>query len=102
MRRPASEFRPFAPRARRTIVAILLTFALVSALSAALSIWTTGHSRHRATLLEVAARQRTLAERYVAEVELARNGQQADPGRCNSWLSGCPADLICCGCARCC
>ncbi len=29
MRRPASEFRPFAPRARRTIVAILLTFALV-------------------------------------------------------------------------
>ena len=94
MRRPASEFRPFAPRARRTIVAILLTFALVSALSAALSIWTTGHSRHRATLLEVAARQRTLAERYVAEVELARNGQQADPGRTAALLAASARALL--------
>ena len=94
MRRPASEFRPFAPRARRTIVAILLTFALVSALSAALSIWTTGHSRHRATLLEVAARQRTLAERYVAEVELVRNGQQADPGRTAALLAASARALL--------
>src|SRR5690349_18973034 len=75
------ELQPFAPRTRGTILAILVTFALVSALSAALSIWTTGHSQHRASLLEVAARQRTLAERYVADVELVRVGQEANPSR---------------------
>ncbi len=64
-------FRPFAPRARRTIVAIFLTFALVSTASAAISIWATGRSKNRATVIEVAARQRTLAERYVAELLLA-------------------------------
>ena len=63
------------------MVGILLTFALFSAVSVSLSIWATSRSRHRASVLEVAARQRTLAERYVQEVLLARAGARADPAR---------------------
>ena len=72
-------FRPFATRGRRTIVGILATFALFSALTVTVSIWATSGSQHRASVLEVAARQRTLAERYVKEVLLARAGAQTDP-----------------------
>src|SRR5207244_48314 len=79
--------QPLAMRARGTIVAILLTFALVSALSAALSIWTTERSKNRAGLVEVAARQRTLAERYVADVEPVQAGKEANPGRTASLLA---------------
>ena len=61
-------FRPFAMRSRRTVIAIVVTMALVSALSAFLSIQAASHSRHRATVIEIAGRQRTLAERYVQEV----------------------------------
>ena len=43
-------------------------FALFSALSVGLSIRATSRSHHRATVVEVAGRQRTLAERYVREV----------------------------------
>ena len=79
MLRRRSVFRPFAARGRHTIAAIILTFALISAVSITLSIWATGRSKHRATLVEVAARQRTLAERYVKDVLLARNGARSDP-----------------------
>ena len=72
-------FRPFATRGRRTIVGILATFALFSTLTVTVSIWATSGSQHRASVLEVAARQRTLAERYVQEIVLARAGAQADP-----------------------
>jgi PAS domain S-box-containing protein len=89
-----SEFRPFAIRARGTIVAIFVTFALVSALSAALSIWTTGHSKNRATLVQVAARQRTLAERYVSEVQLVRSGRKAAPARAASLLAASAQALL--------
>ena len=74
--RGGSNFRPFAVRGRRMIAAILLTFALVSGLSVAVSIWATSRLQNRATLVEVAARQRTLAERYVNEVLLVRAGAQ--------------------------
>src|SRR3989440_11146939 len=67
-------FRPFTERGRRTIVAILATFALFSTLSVTVSIWATSGSKHRASVLEVAARQRTLAERYVQEILLQRDG----------------------------
>ncbi len=77
--RPRLSFKPFAVRNRRTIIAILLTFALFSTVSVTLSIWATNRSQHRATVVEVAARQRTLAERYVAEVLLARAGARTDP-----------------------
>jgi diguanylate cyclase (GGDEF)-like protein/PAS domain S-box-containing protein len=84
-RRP--DFRPFASQGRRTIVGILATFAVFSTLSLTLSIWTTKGSQHRAAVVEVAARQRTLAERYVNEVLLARTGARVDPGKIASILS---------------
>ena len=80
-------FRPFTQRGRRTIVAILLTFALFSTLSVTVSIWATSGSQHRAAVLEVAARQRTLAERYVQEILLRRDGAQADPTRTGKLLA---------------
>ena len=43
------------------------------------SVSVTGGSEHRATAIEVASRQRTLAERYVKEILLAREGRQVDP-----------------------
>ena len=54
-------------------------FALLSALTVTLSIRATGRSQHQAAVVQVAARQRTLAERYVQEVLLARAGYRADP-----------------------
>jgi diguanylate cyclase (GGDEF)-like protein/PAS domain S-box-containing protein len=85
--RVTRSFRPFAPRARSRIVAIVVTFALVSAVSATLSIWTTGRSKNRAVVVEVAARQRTLAERYVSEVLLVHSGGTANPSRTASMLA---------------
>jgi len=80
-------FRPFAMRSRRTVVAIVATMALVSALSAYLSIRAASNSQHRATVIEVAGRQRTLAERYVQEVLLALSGAQADPAHTAALLA---------------
>jgi len=65
MTRPGREFRPFAPRARTTIIAIVVTFVLILGASAVVSIWSTGKSRNRAAVVEIAGRQRTLAERYI-------------------------------------
>ena len=81
MTRAAREFRPFAPRARSTIVAIVVTFALVLTASAAVSIWSTSKSQNRAAVVEIAGRQRTLAERYVTQILLVREGAQASPQR---------------------
>jgi diguanylate cyclase (GGDEF)-like protein/PAS domain S-box-containing protein len=81
MTRAGREFRPFAPRARSTIVAIVFTFALILAASAAVSIWSTGKSQNRAAVVEIAGRQRTLAERYVTQILLVRQGAQASPQR---------------------
>jgi len=72
-------FRPFASSGRRTVAAILATFAFFSAVSVGLSVWSTSRSKYKASVLEVAARQRTLSERYVKEVLLARVGIQANP-----------------------
>jgi diguanylate cyclase (GGDEF)-like protein/PAS domain S-box-containing protein len=77
--RSRPDFRPFASRGRRAIGAILVTFAFFSALSVTMSIRATKGSQHRASVVEVAARQRTLAERYVKEVLLARAGARVDP-----------------------
>jgi diguanylate cyclase (GGDEF)-like protein/PAS domain S-box-containing protein len=74
-----ADFRPFATRGRRPILAILLTFAVFSTLSVGSSISATKRSQNRAAVVEVAARQRTLAERYVKEVLLARTRARVDP-----------------------
>jgi len=79
MKRREQAIRPFATRGRGTIAAILVMFALVSATSVTLSIRATERSRNRAAVVQVAARQRTLAERYVQEVLLTRDGDAADP-----------------------
>src|SRR4051812_607708 len=73
------DIRPFAAGGRRTVGAILATFALSSAVGVTLSITSTARSQHRAAVIEVAARQRALSERYVKEVLLARAGKRADP-----------------------
>jgi diguanylate cyclase (GGDEF)-like protein/PAS domain S-box-containing protein len=77
--RARAAFRPYATRGTRPIAAILLTFALCSLASIALSIWETSRSQHRADILRVAERQQTLASDYVQQVLLAKAGAQADP-----------------------
>jgi diguanylate cyclase (GGDEF)-like protein/PAS domain S-box-containing protein len=72
-------FSPFSGRGRRAVLAILLTFTLSSAVTVALSILATSGGRHRGAVVEVAARQRTLAERYVSDILLVRRGAEADP-----------------------
>ena len=80
MRRRAASFRPFATRGRRDDRRDPRSCSpLFSALSVALSIRATSRSQHQATVVEVAARQRTLAERYVNEMLLASAAPQADP-----------------------
>jgi diguanylate cyclase (GGDEF)-like protein/PAS domain S-box-containing protein len=85
--RTRSAFRPFAARGRLAIGAILLTFGLVSALSVALTIRSASRSQNQAAVVEVAARQRTLAERYVKEVLLVQGGHRADPTAIGGLLS---------------
>jgi diguanylate cyclase (GGDEF)-like protein/PAS domain S-box-containing protein len=87
MIRRGQAFRPFSGGGRRPIVAIFLTFALIGGLSVGLSLSATERSKNRATVLQVADRQRTLAERYVNEVLLARAGRQADPASTASVLA---------------
>jgi diguanylate cyclase (GGDEF)-like protein/PAS domain S-box-containing protein len=77
--RGSPKFRPFRSSSRGTIAAILLTFALFSAVSVTLSIRTISRSKHKASVVQVAARQRTLAEHYINEVLLARSGAPAAP-----------------------
>jgi diguanylate cyclase (GGDEF)-like protein/PAS domain S-box-containing protein len=78
--RRSHRFASFSSRGRYTIAAILVTFAAFSAISVVLSIRTTQHSQHRAAVLQVASRQRAIAERYVTEVLLVSSGGKADPG----------------------
>jgi len=77
--RTGLSFKPFAAHGRRTIAAILFTFSLFSAVSVTLSIRATTRSQHRAQIIEVAARQRTLAERYVQDILLVRAREPATP-----------------------
>jgi diguanylate cyclase (GGDEF)-like protein/PAS domain S-box-containing protein len=78
--------RPFAARGRRAVAGILAMFAFFSAVSVVLSIRATRRFQHRAAVVQVAARQRTLAERYVEEVLLTRAGVQSDPSSLASLL----------------
>jgi diguanylate cyclase (GGDEF)-like protein/PAS domain S-box-containing protein len=87
-------FHPFASRSRRPMIAILVTLALVSGLSALLSVRATQRAQHGATVLEVAARQRTLTERYVQEVLLVRESQPANPAYVGSLLAASARALL--------
>lgn len=90
----SDDFRPLASRGRNAGAVIVLVFALFTALGLILSIWTTTHAGHRATVLQVASRQRTLAERYAKEVLLVRQGAQADPAAIASALERSAAALL--------
>jgi diguanylate cyclase (GGDEF)-like protein/PAS domain S-box-containing protein len=92
--RPPHRFHPLQARGRRAVAAILVTFALVSALSITLSLRATGRSKHQAAIVQVAARQRTLAERYVNEVLLRRGGRAADPATTAGLLERSAAVLL--------
>ena len=87
-------FRPFAGSGRRTVIGIFATFALVSAATVALSIAATSRSQNRATVVEIAGRQRTLAERYVQEVLLVRAGEKADPALTASTMAATATALL--------
>src|ERR1043166_8870865 len=91
--RAGPAFRPFAARGRFAISAILLTFGLFSALTVTLTIRAASRSQNQAAVVEVAARQRTLAERYVKEVLLVRSGARADPAAVGDLLSS-SADVL--------
>jgi diguanylate cyclase (GGDEF)-like protein/PAS domain S-box-containing protein len=78
-RRRQRAIKPFASGGGGMIAAILATFALMFVLSVVLSLMATEKSRGRAKVVEVAARQRTLAERYVGDVLLVHSGRRADP-----------------------
>ncbi len=71
--------RPFESRSRWIVLAILATFFAVAAISVTLTLSATGRARDRAAIVEVAARQRTLAERYFNEVLLVQSDRPADP-----------------------
>src|SRR6478672_1778230 len=89
-----TRFKPFATRGRRSVAAILLTFAMSMALSVSLSINATAKSSHRAEVVQVAARQRTLAERYVADVLLATSSWALAPRRTGTILIASSAALL--------
>ena len=76
-------YRPFTRTGRAVLPAILALFVLITGLSIWFSTRTTDRSRNQAAVIEVIARQRTLAERYGKEVLLVRAGEKADP-----WLTG--------------
>ncbi len=71
--------RPFNGRSRWLITAIMVTFLVTAALGVAITLTLSGRARAHASVVQVAARQRTLAERYLSEVLLVRAGEQADP-----------------------
>jgi PAS domain S-box-containing protein len=74
MRARQTRFRPFSVSGRTTIAAIMLAFTLYTALSLVLSSGTATRSTHQADVLQIAARQRTLTERYTADVLLGLAG----------------------------
>ena len=86
LRRRPRTFQPFASGGGGRIAAIFVTFALMFVLSVVLSLLATERSRGRAQVVEVAARQRTLAEHYVEAVLLVRGGRKADPATIGSTL----------------
>jgi diguanylate cyclase (GGDEF)-like protein/PAS domain S-box-containing protein len=90
----ARRFRPFVDSGRRRLVVIFVIFGLISVLSVTLSIRATSGSQNRATVVEVAGRQRTLSEQYVKGVLLVRAGQQADPRLTASYLAASARALL--------
>ena len=80
-------FSPFESRGRLAIGAILATIAVVSIVTVVLSIRATQRAQHKASVVQVASRQQTLAQRYVNGVLLAAEGRHSDPVRTGKLLA---------------
>ncbi len=87
MKLGSGRLKPFESRGRWVVGAIFLTFLVTAAVSVTLTLSATHRARGGATVVEVAARQRTLAERYLSEVLLLRAGGKADPALTASVMS---------------
>jgi diguanylate cyclase (GGDEF)-like protein/PAS domain S-box-containing protein len=74
----AGILRPFHARGRWLLAAIPLTFLVTAAVGIVVTLTLSARAKDRAAVVQVAARQRTLAERYLNELLLAKAGQQAD------------------------
>ena len=77
--RRAPSFRPLESRGRRGIAALILIAALLAAGEIALTVHVAARNEHRAPVLQMASRQRTLAERYTKSLLLAHAGVRSDP-----------------------
>jgi diguanylate cyclase (GGDEF)-like protein/PAS domain S-box-containing protein len=75
----SSILRPFHTRGRWLLAAIPLTFLVTAAVTVIVTLTLSTAAKDRATIVQVAARQRTLAERYMSELMLLRAGQHANP-----------------------
>jgi diguanylate cyclase (GGDEF)-like protein/PAS domain S-box-containing protein len=71
--------RPFHARGRWLLAAIPLTFLVTAAVGVIVTLTLSARAKDRAAIVQIAARQRTLAERYLSELMLVRAGRQADP-----------------------
>jgi diguanylate cyclase (GGDEF)-like protein/PAS domain S-box-containing protein len=71
--------RPMQARHRWVLATIPLTFLVTAAVGVIVTLSLSGGSRDSARVVEVAARQRTLAERYLSEALIVRAGGRADP-----------------------
>src|SRR5262249_28680005 len=91
---PVTSFRPLDRGGRRAVVAILAIFALSSTVTVALSIRATSRARTHAGVLQIAARQQTLAGRYVADLLLAPAGARANPALTAPTLAGSARALL--------
>jgi len=71
--------RPFHARGRWLLAAIPLVFLVTAAIGIVVTLTLSARAKDRSAVVQVAARQRMLAERYLNELLLAKAGQQADP-----------------------
>ena len=58
------------------------------------NVWATTRTQSIPALVDLTARQRTLAERYVKDVVLQVEGQKADPGQSMDLLRDTAATLL--------
>jgi diguanylate cyclase (GGDEF)-like protein/PAS domain S-box-containing protein len=90
----ARRIRPLESRGRWTIVAIIAVSAVLSCASVILTVHVASRSQHQAPVLEIATRQRTLAERYLQALLLAHQGQHADWQLLGATLTGSARALL--------
>jgi diguanylate cyclase (GGDEF)-like protein/PAS domain S-box-containing protein len=71
--------KPFVVENRHTIAVAWVVLALFGVANITVSFWATRRPQHGTPLIEVAARQAVLADRYAESVLLVRTGSRADP-----------------------